>query len=125
MRSPTCRGGAPLVSDTRSLIGVISTGGTPLPFRRTASSTTRTPSGRRWMSAMRPSTLMLNKGRLSVGAATLAVRQAIRPKPTAAATRPIATARARLPAGAKNTRASAAAASAGPSHSAGSLGNSK
>jgi hypothetical protein len=32
---------------------------------------------------------MLNKGRLSVGAATLAVRQAIRPKPTAAATRPI------------------------------------
>ena len=33
------------------------------------------------MSAMRPSTLMLNSGRLSVGAARLAVRQATRPKP--------------------------------------------
>ena len=73
-------GGAPLLSDTRSRTGIISGGGTPLPFSRTASSTTRTPSGRRWMSAMRPSTLMLNKGRLSVGAARLAVRQVDQPE---------------------------------------------
>jgi hypothetical protein len=46
--------------------------------------------------------LTLNRGRLSVGAARLTVRQAISPKPTAAATGPIATARAMLPAGAKN-----------------------
>jgi hypothetical protein len=39
-----------------------------------------------WTSAMRPSTLMLNKGRLSVGAARLSVHQVIRPKPAAVAT---------------------------------------
>jgi hypothetical protein len=114
-----------LDSDTRSRAGIISGAGTPLPFKRTASSTTRTPSGRRWMSAMRPSTLMLNSGRLRVGAARVAVRQVTRPSPAAVATRPIASARARLPAGARNTSTNAPTASSGPSHNGGSLGNSK
>src|SRR5260370_1157161 len=92
-------GGAPLESDTRTRAGIISTGGTPLPFRRTASSTTRPLSGRRWMSAMRPSTLVLNSGRPRVGAARLAVRQATRPRPEAAATAPIAS----LPSGGGRT----------------------
>ena len=39
----------------RTRAGIISIDGTLLPFRRTASSTTRTLSGRRWISAMRPS----------------------------------------------------------------------
>jgi hypothetical protein len=45
--------------------------GAPLPFSLTASGA-HPPSGSRWMT--RPSTLMLNNGRLSVGAARLAVR---------------------------------------------------
>jgi phosphoketolase len=118
-------GGAPLVSVTRTRNGIISAGGTPLPFSRTASSTTRTLSGRRWMSATRPSTLRLNSGRLSVGAARLAVRQATRPRPIAAATRPIASARAKLPDGAKKAAATAPAPTAGPTQRAGSLGSSK
>ena len=118
-------GGAPRLSVTRTFVGIISGGGTPLPLRRTASSTTRTPSGRRWMSLTLPSTLRLNSGRASVGAARLAVRQATRPKPVEAATAPMASARARLPAGDSTARPTDRAASAGPTQSAGSLGSSK
>ena len=124
-RSPTESGGAPLPSDTRTRAGIISAGGTPLPFSRTASSTTRTLSGNRWMSAMRPSTLMLNSGRERVGAASSAVRHVARPKPKAAARRPIPKARACPPAGARNSTTIAPAPNAGPSHIGGSAGSSK
>jgi hypothetical protein len=114
-----------LLNDTRSRTGIISGGGTLLPLSRTASSTTRIPSGRRWMSAMRPSTLMLNSGRLMVGVARLEVRQVARPKPNAAATRPMHSARALLPDGASATATPPPAAITGASHSAGSTGSSK
>ena len=77
------------------------------------------------MSAMRPSTLMLNSGRLRVGAARSAVRQVASPNPNAAATTPMQSARALLPPGASATATHPAAATAGPSHSAGSTGSSK
>ena len=77
------------------------------------------------MSATRPSTFMLKSGRVSVGAARLAVRQATRPKPIAAAAAATAKARGKLPLGDRTATANDAAAKAGPSHSAGSFGSSK
>jgi hypothetical protein len=76
------------------------------------------------MSAARPSTLMLKSGRLSVGAARLAVRQVTRARPAAAGARPMQSARVPLPFGAKNTATVVVAANAGPSQIADSLGNS-